>query len=82
MPNYYVNKLDRGDGKHEVHASRCIFLPIAKTLSVELGSFNCGADAIEAAKEHYKYVIGCGICIQDNLLKKLVSESELHSSKK
>lgn len=74
MPYYYVNKEARRDGKHEVHASRCIFLPIAKTSSVALGTLNCAADAIDAAKAHYKYVIACGFCLQDSHLKNVISE--------
>jgi len=70
MPNYFVNKLDQGDGNHEVHADRCIFLPISRTLSIPLGTFNSYADAMPAANEYYNYVTPCFVCSQDGHLKK------------
>jgi len=76
MPNYFVTKFDKGDEIHEVHTSRCIFLPLAPALSISLGTFDCCADAIERAKIHYANATGCFVCSQDGHLRKASSQQK------
>ena len=70
MVNYYVKKAPEGDGTHEVHSFRCIFLPRAKSECIALGSFERCAEAVEAARVHFETASGCFFCIHDYHLNK------------
>jgi hypothetical protein len=64
MPNYYINKIARPTGEHEIHKEGCHYLN--HILNKELlGEFKNGMEAAEKAKEIYKIVNGCYFCSHD-----------------
>lgn len=61
MQHYYVNKLARPNGEHEVHVPRCTYLPEGDN-GIYVGSFTRCSEAVEAAKAHFDKVTGCRVC--------------------
>lgn len=58
---YYVNKIAKPTGEHEVHASSCRYLPSVEN-RICLGFFANGKDAVREAKRYYSNVDGCFYC--------------------
>lgn len=61
MIDYYVNKNEQSNGKHEVHTAACSNLPDSEN-RLYLGNFSSCHQAIRAAKKFYKIIDGCSIC--------------------
>ncbi len=61
MAIYYVNKKAQRNGDHEVHRSRCSYMP-SETNRLHIGSFTNCHDAVREAKRHYSQSNGCYYC--------------------
>lgn len=64
MARYYVNSNAQANGDHEVHESRCVFLP-AQENRIYLGEFNNCYAAVREAKRYYAQSNGCAFCSPD-----------------
>lgn len=58
---YYLNKMPRRDGKHELHLSICLFAP-NELNRIELGEFHDCDEAIEYARNIEPNIVGCLFC--------------------
>ncbi len=56
---WYVNVNAQRGGEHEVHKATCPSLPINREY---LGTFLSCLTAVDAARQRYRVVNGCGIC--------------------
>jgi len=61
MDYYYVNKKEQANGDHEVHTTRCSFIPNSEN-RILLGYFNTCAEAVREAKKTYSKSNGCYYC--------------------
>ena len=61
METYYVNMNAQDNGDHEVHTSKCKYLPNPEN-RLYLGVFDNCHDAVIKAKEHYSQSNGCYYC--------------------
>lgn len=59
--SYYVNKVEQGNGDHEVHTEECRYLPSVLN-RIYLGQFTNCSDAVREAKKHYTQENGCYTC--------------------
>lgn len=65
---YFVNKEVQSSGSHQVHASRCLWIPDSPK-RIFLGDFETSQEALEAAKQHFEKVNGCIYCCNPNPVK-------------
>ncbi len=61
MAHYYVSKLPKANGDHEVHASTCISLPRAED-RLALGYHESSRKAVEYAVLNFRQAAGCKSC--------------------
>ena len=59
--DYYVTDIPQANGDHEVHTSRCSFLP-NKANRTYLGNFASCASAVAAARRISTQCNGCYYC--------------------
>jgi len=64
VEKYYVNKVAQNNGDHEVHKSKCNYLPSAEH-RLYLGMFDNCRDAVNEAKKFYKQCNGCFYCCRE-----------------
>lgn len=63
MTHYYVDKVPKLNGNHEVHASACIALPRSED-RLALGYQQNGRDAVEYARLNYRQAVPCRKCCE------------------
>ena len=61
MEEYFVNKIEKPNGVHEVHKKNCFYLPL-EINRISLGNFYNCQDALKKAEEYYITVDGCMYC--------------------
>lgn len=61
MSFYYVNKVAKANGDHEVHKSTCISLPPPEQ-RLALGYHESSVAAVEYAKLNFRQSNGCSSC--------------------
>lgn len=64
MARYYVNRNAQQNGDHEVHKSRCRFLPDEGN-RVYLGDHMSCHAAVAEARRYYDQVNGCFFCSRE-----------------
>jgi hypothetical protein len=61
MSKYYINKIAKSDGCHELHTDECKYLP-SKGNRVYLGNHSAYIDAVKEARKYYTESNGCFFC--------------------
>jgi len=64
MASYYVNKRAQSNGDHEVHRSKCEYMPSAEN-RMYLGEFASCHGAVAEAKKTYPQSNGCYYCCRE-----------------
>lgn len=64
MKKYYVDKIGRYNGEHEVHVEECRCRPSEENC-IYLGEFYSCRPAVEEAKKHFFRINGCYGCCKE-----------------